>query len=202
MPGVKVTLRIALVVLLGAGLQKPAVTLAVPQTQATGRMLLATVVDLSGKTQVDIGVDDLLVKKGGDEREVLDVHIADYPIVVLIDDGPGSNDLRPIKSAIARVQGILGLADQHLSLRTLAWCSCLRCVEGEIADGQSSPQRHVRVPANITLARVESDTAGKFYEIALDPKNVGFCTCDAGRYLGHTCKHLKAFRATLTKAVA
>ena len=91
---------IALVLLLGAVLQRPAITLASPQTQAAGRMLLATVTDASGKTQVDFGVDDFLVREGGDEREVLDVHIADYPIVLLIDDGSGSNDLRPIKSAI------------------------------------------------------------------------------------------------------
>src|ERR1041384_1429242 len=77
MPTVNVPLRIALVLLLGAVLQKPAIALAAPQTQATGRMLLATVVDLSGKTQVDFGVDDFVIKEGGDEREVLDVHIAD-----------------------------------------------------------------------------------------------------------------------------
>jgi len=118
MPAVKVTLRIALVLLFGAGLQKPAVTLAAPQTQATGRMLLATVVDLSGKTQVDVGVDDFLVKEGGDEREVLDVHIADYPIVMLVDDGPGLNDLGPIKSAIARF--IARIGERPVAIGTLA----------------------------------------------------------------------------------
>src|SRR6476659_9097372 len=118
MPAVKVTLRIVLVLVLGAVLQKPAITLAAPQTQAAGRMLLATVIDLSGKTQVDVGVDDFLVKEGGDEREVLDVHIADYPIVVLIDDGPGSNDLRPIKSAIARF--IARIGERPVAIGTLA----------------------------------------------------------------------------------
>jgi hypothetical protein len=58
----------------------------------------------------------------------------------------------------------------------------------------------MQVPRHITLARVESDTAGKFYETALDPQNVVFCTCEAWRYLGRTCKHLKAFRAKLTEA--
>jgi SWIM zinc finger len=60
----------------------------------------------------------------------------------------------------------------------------------------------IRVPAHITLARVESDAPGRFYEIAFDPQNLVFCTCEAWRYFGHTCKHLKAFRTTLAKAVA
>ena len=85
-------------VLLAACLQT-ASALGAHQAQATGRILLASVVDSSGKTQVDFGVDDFLIKEGGDEREVLDVHVADYPIVMLIDDGPQSSDLRPIKSA-------------------------------------------------------------------------------------------------------
>src|SRR5262249_8167007 len=117
MPAVKSTIRIVLVLLLGAVIQKPAITLAAPQTQATGRTLLATVMDVSGKTQVDVGVDDFLVKEGGDEREVLDVHIADYPIVMLIDDGPGSNDLRPIKSAIARF--IARIGERPVAIGTL-----------------------------------------------------------------------------------
>lgn len=59
----------------------------------------------------------------------------------------------------------------------------------------------IRVPVHITLAHVASDTApGTFYEIALDPQNVVFCTCEAWRCFGHSCKHLKAFRAKLTEA--
>jgi hypothetical protein len=30
------------------------------------------------------------------------------------------------------------------------------------------------------------------YETALDPQNLVFCTCEAWRYFGHTCTHLKA----------
>src|SRR5215467_7856522 len=78
------------------------------QAQATGRILLASVVDASGKTQVDFGVDDFVIKEGGDEREVLDVHVADYPIVVLIDDDPQSTHLEPIKAAIARFVARIG----------------------------------------------------------------------------------------------
>src|SRR5262249_2570276 len=104
-------------VLIAACLQR-APALRAHQAQATGRILLASVVDSSGKTQVDFGVDDFLIKEGGDEREVLDVHVADYPIVMLIDDGPQSGDLRPIKSAIARF--IARIGDRPVAVGTLA----------------------------------------------------------------------------------
>ena len=118
MPRVRVPLRVSWwSALLGACLQT-ATALGAPQAQATGRVLLANVVDSSGKTQVDFGVDDFLIKEGGDEREVLDVHIADYPMVMLIDDGPASNDLRPIKSAIARF--IARIGERPVAIGTLS----------------------------------------------------------------------------------
>lgn len=52
-----------------------------------GRSLLATVVDLAGATQVDLGIDDFVVTEDGRERDIVDVRIADYPVVVLVDDG-------------------------------------------------------------------------------------------------------------------
>ena len=88
------------------------------QSQASGRILLATVVDASGKTLVDFGVDDFLIQEAGDEREVLDVHVADYPIVVLIDDAPQSSDLGPIKSAIARF--IARVGERPVAVGTLS----------------------------------------------------------------------------------
>ena len=88
------------------------------QVQSSGRILLASVVDTSGKTQVDFGVDDFLIREGGDEREVLDVHVADYPMVMLIDDGPQANDLRPIKSAIARF--IARIGERPVAIGTLS----------------------------------------------------------------------------------
>jgi hypothetical protein len=85
---------------------------------STGRLLLATVVDLSGKTLVDFGVDDFVIREGGDEREVLDVHVADYPLVVLIDDAPETNELEPIKAAVARF--IARVGDRPVALGTLS----------------------------------------------------------------------------------
>jgi len=102
MPVVRVTTKFGLVLLLCVAILKPLGTLAAPQPQASGRILLATVVDVTGKTQVDFGVDDFVIQEGGDAREVLDVHVADYPVVVLIDDVPESTDLEPMTSAVAR----------------------------------------------------------------------------------------------------
>src|SRR5262245_33706108 len=98
MHAVSTTSRVCVVVLLAAGLYNTASAVAPPKAQAIGRTLLANVVDATGKTQVDFGVDDFLIRDGGDEREVLDVHVADYPMVVLIDGG--ANDLQAIKTAI------------------------------------------------------------------------------------------------------
>lgn len=61
------------------------VSASAPQKVA-GRTLLATVVDSAGRTQVDFGIDDFVVDEGG-ERDVIDVRVADYPVVVLVDTG-------------------------------------------------------------------------------------------------------------------
>src|SRR5262245_44755241 len=96
------SIKFALTILIGLGALGAVDTAAQAQAQSSGRILLATVVDLAGKTQVDFGVDDFVIEEGGDEREVLDVHVADYPIVLLIDDASESTNLAPISSAIAR----------------------------------------------------------------------------------------------------
>ncbi len=66
-----------------------------------GRILLATVVDTAGRTHVDFGVDDFVVSEDGRQRDVIDVHIADYPVVVLVDDG-NAGALAVMKSAAGR----------------------------------------------------------------------------------------------------
>src|SRR5262245_8177219 len=114
---VRATIRFGLVLLLGLTIAKPVKTLAARQTQ-TGRILLATVVDATGKTQVDFGVDDFLIQESGDEREVLDVHVADYPVVVLIDDVPESTDLEPITTAVARF--VTRVGERPVAIGTLS----------------------------------------------------------------------------------
>lgn len=59
------------------------------QQQAASRILLATVTSGS-RAIIDIGIDDFVIEQGGSPGEVLDVHVADYPIVVLVDSGASS----------------------------------------------------------------------------------------------------------------
>lgn len=58
--------------------------------QAAGRVLLAAVSDRNNRPTVDVGPDDFVVEEGNDEREVLAVRVADYPVAVLIDNGSDS----------------------------------------------------------------------------------------------------------------
>ncbi len=53
-----------------------------------GRTVLAAVVNERGMPVVDLGLDDFVVTEGAEPREVLDVHVADYPLVVVLDDRP------------------------------------------------------------------------------------------------------------------
>jgi hypothetical protein len=89
-------------------------TLAVSPTSAlqqigASRTVLATVVDNRGRTIVDIDPDDLVIRETGQAREVLSVRVADYPIVVVLDNGQGAgSDFDAIRSAAGRFIGRIG----------------------------------------------------------------------------------------------
>ncbi len=89
---------------------------------ATGRTVLATVVDARGRTIVDLDVDDFVVEESGAAREVFGVRIADYPVVVLLDNGntsgDASGDFEAIRAAATRFVGRIG--DRAVALGTLA----------------------------------------------------------------------------------
>lgn len=53
---------------------------------AAGRVMLATVSDRNNRPTVDVGPDDFVVAEGNDDREVLAVRVADYPVAVLVDN--------------------------------------------------------------------------------------------------------------------
>jgi hypothetical protein len=79
-------------------LAAPAAALA----QDTARTVLAAVVSGQGRPVVDVGIDDFVVSEGGQPREVLDVHVADYPIAVVLDDRPATAGNRAALQAAAR----------------------------------------------------------------------------------------------------
>ncbi len=85
----------------------------------TGRAVLATVVDARGRTIVDLDVDDFVVQESGTSREVFGVRIADYPVVVLLDNGAeAKGDFEVIRRAAERFVGRIG--DRAVALGTLA----------------------------------------------------------------------------------
>jgi hypothetical protein len=70
---------------------------------AVSRTVLATVSDARNRPIVDVGADDFVVKEDGEAREVFDVHIGDYPIVLLIDNGAAArSDFESIRKAGSR----------------------------------------------------------------------------------------------------
>jgi hypothetical protein len=79
-----------------------------PQT-GSSRAVLATVVDNKNRTLVDLGPDDFLVREAGNAREVFAVRLADYPVVVLIDNGGAARgDFEAIRKGAARFVARIG----------------------------------------------------------------------------------------------
>jgi hypothetical protein len=85
-----------------AGLLLALVATAGAAQVGTGRVLLATVVDARASAIVDLGVDDFVVTEGGQTRDVLDVHVADYPIALILDDGGDEPTGEAIRAAARR----------------------------------------------------------------------------------------------------
>jgi hypothetical protein len=173
MPAVGPTARMGFAFLLALTVAPGPTFAGQSQAQASGRILLATVVDTSGKTQVDFGVDDFVIREGGDEREVLDVHVADYPIVVLIDDDPQSGDLGAIKSAIARFVARVG--ERPAAIGTLSnpgeFVASLENSREELLDRlaklTSTPATPATLPAVAHAARALQQTGSPFSAIVV-----------------------------------
>ena len=89
-----------------------------PQT-GTSRVVLATVVDNRNRPLVDLGADDFVVREAGDAREVFAVRLADYPVVILVDNGAAAReDFGAIRKAAARFIARIG-GQRPLAIGTL-----------------------------------------------------------------------------------
>src|SRR5579862_3384905 len=85
-----------------------AIALAFQQLGAS-RTALVSVADQRVRAIVDIELDDFVVREAGQPREVLSVRVADYPIAVILDNGPGTGtDFGPMREAAARFIGRVG----------------------------------------------------------------------------------------------
>ncbi|MEQ1909805.1 MAG: hypothetical protein ABMA15_13335 [Vicinamibacterales bacterium] len=70
--------------------------------QGSARTVLAAVVSGQGRPVVDVSLDDFVVTEGGQPREVLDAHVADYPLAVVLDDRPAVDSSVAFVRAAAR----------------------------------------------------------------------------------------------------
>ena len=71
--------------------------------QAESRFILVTVTDTGGRSIIDLDPDDFVVRETGEPRDVLSIRAADYPIVLVLDNGPGANrDFDAIRTATRR----------------------------------------------------------------------------------------------------
>ena len=71
-------------------------------SQPDARTVLAAVVSSQGRPIVDVSLDDFVVTEGGQPREVLDAHVADYPLAVVLDDRPEVSGSFALVRAAAR----------------------------------------------------------------------------------------------------
>src|SRR5262245_2343062 len=86
------------------------------QTGAS-RIALATVMDPRGRPIVDVEADDFVVSEGRDAREILSVHLADYPVVVMIDTSAAAGDNLPVMQKAA-AQFIARIGQRPVALGT------------------------------------------------------------------------------------
>jgi hypothetical protein len=101
------------------------------QQALVGRTLLATVIDALGRPRVDFDRDDFVVNEDSAERDVLDVRIADYPLVVLVDDGETAAG-PAIRNAVARFVSRVG--DRPVAIGTLSNVSLVATLDDSRAD--------------------------------------------------------------------
>jgi hypothetical protein len=81
------------------------------QQQLLSSRTLLAVVAAGNRAIVDLGIDDFVVDEAGAAREVVDVHVADYPIVLLLDTSGPPAGLDAIREAAARFVGRVGERD-------------------------------------------------------------------------------------------
>jgi hypothetical protein len=75
----------------------------------SSRTALAIVSDARNRPVVDVGADDFVIQEGGQAREVLSVRVADYPVVVMLDNGADSRaDFGMMRKSVERFVERLG----------------------------------------------------------------------------------------------
>jgi hypothetical protein len=101
---------ITAVLAIAAGISAPLAASSEAQLKtAASRVVLAVVTDAQDRPLADLGPDDFAIAENGSEREIVSVYIADYPVVVLLDEGTtATKDVQAIRSAVVRFISRLG----------------------------------------------------------------------------------------------
>ena len=111
---------IAAVIAIAAGVSAPSAASGAPQMKtAASRVVLAAVTDAQDRPLVDLGPDDFAIAENGSDREIFSAYVADYPVVVLLDEGAAAaSDVQAIRSAVVRFISRLG--PRAVAISTLA----------------------------------------------------------------------------------
>jgi hypothetical protein len=89
------------------------------QEPAGSRVVLVAVTDAQNRPVVDLDTDDFQLEESGERREVFEARIADYPVVVLLDNGVDARgDVETIRSAAARF--ITRIGERSVAVVTMA----------------------------------------------------------------------------------
>jgi hypothetical protein len=115
------------------------------QQTAASRTLLAMVFDRNGRPTVDVDADDFVVEEGNDERDILAVQVADYPVALLIDNGADAIDALPAIRAAA-AQFIRRIGQRPVAVATYAEPDAL------VASFDDDRERVLAAVADLTTA--------------------------------------------------
>jgi len=147
---------IGAVIAIAAGLSAP---LAAPsETQlktAASRVVLSAVTDAQDRPLVDLGPDDFAIAENGSEREIVAVYIADYPVVVLLDEGTtATSDVQAIRSAVVRFISRLG--PRAVAISTLASPPAIVASFEDDRAAALTRLEHAAINPTATLAPIEA----------------------------------------------
>jgi hypothetical protein len=143
------------------------------QQIGASRTVLATVVDTRGRSIVDLEADDFVIRETGKLRDVLSVRVADYPIVLVLDNGPGAGrDLDAIRQSAARFIGRVGRRPVAVALsdppRLIATLDDDRAVVMErLANVTASASTEGLFQAIVSAARTVQETGSPFSAVVV-----------------------------------
>ena len=95
-----------------------ALSFVMSQAAGVGRTVLATVLNPRNQPIVDVEADDFVVREQGKPQEILAARVADYPVVILLDNSTAAEqDFEAMRAAAIRFIGRIG--DRPVAVATV-----------------------------------------------------------------------------------